>query len=61
MATPTTPMTQSEDRFTAVHDNAALRAEVKDLNEKLDTLKGWQINLHTKLNKQQLCFMFDFI
>lgn len=38
--TPTTPMLHNDDRFTAVQDNAALRAEIKDLNEKLDTLKG---------------------
>ncbi|XP_035714495.1 dynactin subunit 1 isoform X3 [Folsomia candida] len=51
MATPTTPMTQSEDRFTAVHDNAALRAEVKDLNEKLDTLKAKRANDVEKLRE----------
>ncbi len=33
-------MFQGDDRFTAVQDNATLRAEIKDLNEKLDTLKG---------------------
>lgn len=34
-------MMQSEERFTAVQDNATLRTEVKDLTEKLETLKGW--------------------
>jgi hypothetical protein len=44
LATPvSTPMAGGDDRFTAIQANETLRLEVKDLSEKLETLKGFQI------------------
>lgn len=42
LATPvSTPMQGGgDDRFTAIQANETLRVEVKDLSEKLETLKG---------------------
>jgi hypothetical protein len=36
-------MAGGDDRFTAIQANETLRLEVKDLSEKLETLKGFQI------------------
>jgi len=36
-----TPLVGGDDRFTAIQVNETLRTEIKDLNEKLETLKGF--------------------